>query len=118
MPKLSFALLIFLSVAATRIHHIDPDKPLTVSLEYASDALGVNFYIQAADKGLLRVRIRDQNRNIVFQKFLHGSNQYKGTLNLQNLINGDYYIEVRQSHQKIVRHISLLETSLRSVSLK
>ena len=96
----------------------NPENPLLLNLEYSTQSMGVNFYIQASDQNTIKVKIRNQDREIVFQKTLHGSKQYKGVLNFEQMSDGSYFIEVRQYHQKIVRQIDLSQTSLRTVSLK
>ena len=74
---------------------LEPEQPLLVALESTDDHLGVNFVIKATNQQSVILRIRDRSRNIVFQKLFHGSKAYKGMLNLENLSDGQYYLEVR-----------------------
>jgi hypothetical protein len=96
---------------------LESEQPLVVALESTQDHLGVNFVIKATSQQSVTLRIRDRNRKIVFQKLFYGSKAYKGMLNLENLSDGQYYLEVRQSGQKFTQKLNLKKYSLRTVYL-
>ena len=95
----------------------DPEQPLVVAFESTQDQLGVNFVIKASNQQSVILRIRNDNRQIVFQRLFHGSKAYKGMLNLENLSDGQYYLEVRHSGQKYTQKVNLKKYSLRTVYL-
>ena len=96
---------------------LEPEQPLVVALESTPDLLGVSFVIKATNQQSVTLLIRDRSRTIVFQKLFHGSKAYKGMLNLENLSDGQYYLEVRHSGQKFTQKLNLKKYSLRTVYL-
>lgn len=95
----------------------ESEQPLVVALESVQDHLGVSFVIKATNQQSVTLRIRDSSRKVVFQKLFHGSRAYKGMLNLENLSDGQYYLEVRHSGQKFTQKLNLKKYSLRTVYL-
>jgi hypothetical protein len=118
MKKQILITITLISLGLFSTYGIDRENPLSINLQQSVQTLGVNFTIDAPDQGLIRVELRDRNRTIVFEQTLRGSLHYKGTLNLQNLPDGHYYMEVRQSKHKVVKQIDLTRTSSRTVSIK
>jgi hypothetical protein len=96
---------------------LETEQPLVVALESNKESLGINFVIKVTNHQTVILRIRDRSRNIVFQKHFHGSKAYRGILNLENLGNGKYYLEVRHSGQKFSQKLNLHKYSLRTVRL-
>ena len=111
-----FLLVIIAGSFSGFIAHLE--RPLSVNLEASDNKVGVDFLIHATDKRIIIVRIRNRDRDIVFEQTFHGSVVYTGSFNLNNLKDGKYYFEVRHSKQKFSKQISLKKSSKRTLSLK
>ncbi len=96
----------------------DPKGPITVTLHPVEDALGVKFLIKVDTPTPLWVRVKNKDRDIVFQQSYSGSKSYKGVLNLENLTAGVYYFEIRHHEQLYQKEITLKEKRQRFVELK
>ena len=91
--------------------------PLKVDLEYSEHALGLNFVIHADKEHPVKIRIKDKDRELVFERSFYGAKIYKGTFNLSRLSSGRYYVEIRHYQHKVVKELKISKTALRTVSL-
>ncbi len=111
------SIVISIVMLITGVTTLQAAVPLKIDIVQLSTKIGIQFKIDTPSPDNIVITLRDHQRNVIFQKAYHGSNHYRGTVNLEAAEDGKYYLEVRQGAESLRRQIYLTREDRRLVRL-